>query len=92
MDDPNGARQTDPLRHAECISFDDTKPFLDHTKSRIACHGESWPADSAGGEYISMEGEGMFLGHRPFHQYCFTLINCVPFTSTITQMHCHYHC
>jgi hypothetical protein len=54
MDDPNGARHTDPLRHAECLSYDDTKPFLDHTKSRSNCHGDSWPEDSPGGEYIGV--------------------------------------
>jgi hypothetical protein len=50
MDDPNGARQNDPLRHAECISFDDTKPFLEHMKGRIACRGDSWPEDGLDGE------------------------------------------
>jgi hypothetical protein len=50
MDDPNGGRQSDPLRHAECITFDETKPFLDHTKSRSPCHGGRWPEDSPGGE------------------------------------------
>jgi hypothetical protein len=54
MDDANGARQSDALRHAECISFDDTKPFLDHMKGRMACRGDSWPEEGPDGEYLSV--------------------------------------
>lgn len=50
MDDPSGARQLDPLRHAECITFDETKPFLDNKKKRNARRGGRWPEDSPGGE------------------------------------------
>ena len=34
MDDQNGSRQMDPLRHAECISFDETKPFLEKMRGK----------------------------------------------------------
>jgi hypothetical protein len=54
MDDPNGARQNDPLRHAECLSFDETKPFLEHTKGRIACRSDSCPKDSVRGKCRSV--------------------------------------
>lgn len=50
MDDPSGGRQSDPLRHAECITFDETKPFLDRKKNRSARRGAGWPEDSSGGE------------------------------------------
>lgn len=98
MDDPNGARQTDPLRHAECLSYDDTKPFLEHTKSRSTCHGESWPEDSPGGEYIGVGAKGILTGDRPLHYFSSTLIDCIlctyTFTKDFTQVlyHCHSSC
>lgn len=85
MDDPNGARQTDPLRHADCLSCDDTKPFLDHVKNRSAVHGESWPEDSPGGEYIGAEAKDMLSGDSPLHYFSSTLINCILCTYTLTK-------
>jgi hypothetical protein len=85
MDDANGARQTDPLRHAECLSCDDTKPFLDRMKSRSACHGDSWPDDSPGGKYVDVETEGMLAGDRPLHCFSSTLLNCILRTCTRTN-------
>jgi hypothetical protein len=61
MDDANGARQNDALRHAECISFDDTKPFLDQMKGRMACRGDSWPEEGPDGEYIGVGHNGTSL-------------------------------
>jgi len=61
MDDANGARQNDALRHGECISFDDTKPFLEHMKSRMACRDDSWPEEGPDGEYLSVGRNGMSL-------------------------------
>ncbi|PSN43582.1 hypothetical protein C0J52_16713 [Blattella germanica] len=47
MDDQNGSRQNDPLRHAECISFDETKPFLEKMRGKPL----NGPEDTQGGTY-----------------------------------------
>jgi hypothetical protein len=66
MDDPNGAIQNDALRHAECISFDDSKPFLEQVKGKMGCRGDSWPEEGPDGEYHSVGHNGMSLAAALF--------------------------
>ena len=91
MDDPNGARHSDLLRHAECMSFDDTKPFLERTKGRNACRGESWPEGGVGGECVSVGRNGMLCPSRGLHTDRLLLFSRT-FSRGVAQTHRHVTC